>query len=87
MKDVSENLEMSLARRPLQASYEENIVQKTFVLNADKTPLMPCSNKRARIMLERGDAAVYRRIPFTIIIKEQLENPTLQEVELKIDPG
>ena len=60
---------------------------KIFVLNADKTPLMPCYHRRAIELLNTKRAAVYRRIPFTIILKQQIDNPILQPVELRVDPG
>ena len=37
-----------------------------FVVDKRKKPLMPCSEKRARLLLERGQAVVHRRYPFTI---------------------
>ena len=37
-----------------------------FVLDARKRPLMPCSEKRARLLLSRGRARVARSYPFTI---------------------
>ena len=37
-----------------------------FVLDVRKRPLMPCSEKRARLLLSRGRARVARRYPFTI---------------------
>jgi len=37
-----------------------------FVLDKRKKPLMPCSEKRARLLLERGRARVHRLVPFTI---------------------
>lgn len=58
-----------------------------FVLNGDKTPLMPCKPARARLLLKQGRAAVFRTHPFTIILKEQLENPVLETIRVKIDPG
>jgi 5-methylcytosine-specific restriction endonuclease McrA len=60
---------------------------KVFVLNADKTPLMPCWPIRAYQLLHERRAAVYRVKPFTIILKTQIENPTLQDTELRLDPG
>ena len=60
---------------------------KVFVLNADKTTLMPCYHRRAMMLLKAKRTAVYRTVPFTIILKEQLENPVLQTVEIKVDPG
>src|SRR5438105_6750009 len=57
-----------------------------FVLDKRKTPLMPCSEKRARLLLERGKAVVHRRYPFTIRLKERVGG-TVQAVRLKLDPG
>lgn len=59
-----------------------------FVLGSDRRPLMPCSEKRARLLLERGGAAVFRRYPFTIILKDRTRDDCkLQPVRIKIDPG
>lgn len=59
---------------------------RVFVLHPDKSPLMPCTAKRARKMLEQGKAAVFRRYPFTIILK--VESPRQsQPLALKLDPG
>ena len=33
-----------------------------FVLGSDRRPLMPCSEKRARLLLERGGRVRYRRM-------------------------
>ncbi|WP_344982719.1 RRXRR domain-containing protein, partial [Deinococcus rubellus] len=59
---------------------------RVFVLNPDKSPLMPCTAKRARKMLEGGKAAVWRRYPFTVILKEASPNLS-QPLALKLDPG
>jgi len=59
-----------------------------FVLDRRKKPLMPCSEKRARLPLERGRARVARRYPFTIrLIDRTVEESVLQPVRIKIDPG
>ena len=47
---------------------------------------MPCSPARTRILLRERKAAVLRRFPFTIILKERAKGDT-QSVELKVDPG
>jgi len=39
------------------------------VLDAAGQPRSPCSSARARKLLKAGRAAVYRREPFTIILK------------------
>lgn len=61
-------------------------MQRVFVLNPDRSPLMPCTAKRARKMLEGGKAAVFRRYPFTIILKSESPRRS-QPLALKIDPG
>ncbi len=59
-----------------------------LVLDKRKKPLMPCSEKRARLLLERGRARVHRMVPFTIRLVDRLqEDSSLQPVRLKIDPG
>ncbi len=58
-----------------------------FVLDKKK-PLVPCSEKRARLLLKRERAVVHRLHPFTIRLKDRLlEESTLQPVGLKLDPG
>ena len=57
-----------------------------FVLDKRKNPLMPCSEKRARLLLARGRAVVVRAYPFTIRLKDRLGGD-VQPVRVKIDPG
>src|SRR5919199_6333800 len=57
-----------------------------FVVDKRKKPLMPCTEKRARSLLERGRAVVHRRYPFTIRLKERAGGE-VQPVRLKLDPG
>jgi 5-methylcytosine-specific restriction endonuclease McrA len=59
-----------------------------FVVDKHKKPLMPCSEKRARLLLSRKQAVVDRRFPFTIRLKYRtVVESSLQEVRVKIDPG
>ena len=59
-----------------------------FVLDRRKKPLMPCSEKRARILLERGRARVHRMVPFTIrLVDRRVEDSVLQPVRVSITPG
>jgi len=49
---------------------------------------MPCSEKRARKLLDSGRARVHRLLPFTIrIIDREVDGCVLQSVKIKIDPG
>jgi 5-methylcytosine-specific restriction endonuclease McrA len=59
-----------------------------FVLDKHQRPLMPCTPKRARILLTGKRAVVHRLNPFTIRLKDRsIQASTLQPVVLKIDPG
>lgn len=61
-------------------------MQRVFVLGMDGKPLMPCRPSRAKELLKARKAAVFRRYPFTLILK----GPTgkqLQPVAFKVDPG
>lgn len=59
-----------------------------FVLDRKKHPLMPCSEKRARLLLERGRARVHRVMPFVIrLVDRQADACELQPLRLKINPG
>jgi hypothetical protein len=53
-----------------------------FVLDKRKRPVMPCCERRARLLLERGRAVV--RDPFMIRLKDRLD---VEPVRVKLDPG
>ena len=59
---------------------------RVLVIDRQKKALMPCHPARARELLKKGKAAVFRKYPFTIILHKSNEGKT-QEIELKIDPG
>ena len=59
---------------------------RVYVLATDKTPLMPCHPARARELMRKGKAAVFRRYPFTIILKQETTGE-VQPLAVKIDPG
>lgn len=59
-----------------------------YVLDRRGTPLMPCSEKRARKLLEAGRARVHRLRPFVIrLVDRVIEESKLQPLRVKIDPG
>ncbi|MEM6751583.1 MAG: RNA-guided endonuclease IscB [Cyanobacteria bacterium P01_C01_bin.38] len=64
-----------------------NKPNKVFLLNSDKSPLNPITPKQARKLLEKGKAAVFREFPFTLILKNAIENPKIFPLTLKLDPG
>jgi 5-methylcytosine-specific restriction endonuclease McrA len=59
-----------------------------FVLDTNKQPLSPCRPSIARKLLQNGKAAVYRRYPFTLILKRvvALAEP-VPSITVKVDPG
>lgn len=61
-------------------------MSRVLVLDKNKQPLMPCHPARARELLSTGKAAVWRRYPFTLILKTREDGDT-QPVQIKIDPG
>jgi len=59
-----------------------------FVLDKHGKPLMPCTEKRARLLLERGRARVHRVMPFVIRLTDRLkEASAFQPLAIKIEPG
>ncbi len=62
-------------------------MSKVFVIDASKQPLNPVHPGRARRLLSTGRAAVYRRFPFTIVLKRAVEDPQVKPLRIKLDPG
>ena len=57
-----------------------------FVIDTNKKPCNPVHPGEARKLLKIGLAAVFRRYPFTLILKSESTEPT-REIQVKIDPG
>jgi 5-methylcytosine-specific restriction endonuclease McrA len=63
-------------------------MQYVFVLDKNKQPLDLCHPARARQLLREGRAVVYRRYPFTILLKDRtLEESVTHAHQVKLDPG
>lgn len=60
-----------------------------ITLDKNKQPLGVCTERRARILLTKKRACVYRYYPFTIIVKDAdvRKLPKRDEYTVKIDPG
>jgi 5-methylcytosine-specific restriction endonuclease McrA len=65
----------------------EGLMSKIFVLDTEKRPLDPIHPAQARQLLRNKKAAILRRFPFTIILKESFPNISVSPLRLKIDPG
>lgn len=59
-----------------------------FVLDRSGKALMPCSEKRARLLLDRGRARVHRLMPFVIrLVDRAAKTCEFQPLAIKLDPG
>ena len=59
-----------------------------FVLDSKGQAVMPCTEKRARLLLARGRARVHRIVPMVIrLVDCNAESCDLQSIRIKIDPG
>ncbi|MEC4882983.1 MAG: RNA-guided endonuclease IscB [Scytonema sp. PMC 1070.18] len=62
-------------------------MSKVFVLDTEKRPLNPIHSAQARQLLRNRKAAIFRRFPFTIILKEAKPDTPVEPLRLKLDPG
>lgn len=62
-------------------------MSKVSVLDTEKRVLEPCHAAVARRLLREGKAAVFKRYPFTIILKREVTYPKTTDYTLSIDPG
>jgi 5-methylcytosine-specific restriction endonuclease McrA len=58
-----------------------------FIIDNDKRPLDPIHPGQARQLLKQKKAAIYRKFPFTLILKESRPDAPVSALEVKIDPG
>lgn len=59
---------------------------RVFVLNMRGEPLMPCSQRKARILLKEGKAVINKYNPFTIQLT-YATGETKQECHIGVDTG
>jgi 5-methylcytosine-specific restriction endonuclease McrA len=62
-------------------------MSKVFVIDTKKQPLNPVHPGYARLLLRQQKAAVFRRYPFTIILKTDVPRSEVQPLRVKLDPG
>src|SRR6266568_199289 len=66
---------------------KEQVMSSVLVIGQDKRPRAPVHPGRARQLLANGQAAVYRRYPFVLILTRPLPEAPPQPLRLKVDPG
>lgn len=62
-------------------------MSNVFVIDTDGKPLNPVHPGRARLLLKQGKAAVFRRYPFTLVLKIEVTEPQVDPLRIKLDPG
>src|SRR5260370_5256284 len=74
-------------KRRLCKEQRSHPVSFVFLVDTNRQPLSPVHPGRARILLKAGKAAVVKRYPFTLILKAAIEQPQVQPLRIKLDPG
>lgn len=62
-------------------------MSRILVVDHERKPLMPCTPARARILLKWGRAAILRRFPLVLILKEARPTAAVEPLRVKLDPG
>ena len=62
-------------------------MSKVLVIDPEKRPLNPIHPAQARQLLKNKKAAVFRRFPFSIILKRLGKEIPVEPLRIKIDPG
>jgi 5-methylcytosine-specific restriction endonuclease McrA len=62
-------------------------MSKVLVIDSEKRPLNPIHSAQARQLLSNKKAAVFRRFPFTLILRESHISDPVSPLRLKLDPG
>jgi len=81
------NLVEATITRETGGSQRSNHLRNVFVVDTNKQPLNTIHPGEARLLLNRGKAAVLKRYPFTLILKVEISDPMVAELRIKIDPG
>ncbi len=62
-------------------------MSNVFVVDHQRRPLNPVHPGRARLLLSQGKAAVLKRFPFTLVLKDTIEQAHVHPLRIKLDPG
>ena len=71
----------------LHLTLRKGLTTMVFVIDANKKPLAMCHPAKARKLLRDGKAAIYRKAPFTIILKKEVDSDVKADYRLKNDYG
>ena len=62
-------------------------MSRILVVDQERRPLMPTTPARARILLKSRQAAILRRFPLVLILKDTLPEAVVEPLRVKLDPG
>lgn len=62
-------------------------MSRILVVDAQRRPLMPCIPARARQLLKSRKAAILRRFPLVLILKDARPEAVVDPLRVKLDPG
>lgn len=62
-------------------------MSNVFVVDTNHVPVNPVHPGYARRLLSTGQAAVFKRYPFTLILKKEGAEPEIAPLRVKLDPG
>jgi len=79
------NLEVDLPQHKVEKSLRVSSI--AYVLNKRGQPLMPCSARKARVLLKKGEASVVKSYKFFVIQLKKATGEQVQVCSLGIDSG
>ena len=85
-KPLSNIVEATITRAT-GGSQRSKHLSNVFVVDTNKQPLNTIHPGEARLLLNKGKAAVLKKYPFTIILNVAIDDPVVAELRIKIDPG
>jgi 5-methylcytosine-specific restriction endonuclease McrA len=62
-------------------------MSRILLVDQARRPLMPTTPARARILLKSRKAAILRRFPLVLILKDTLPKAAVEPLRVKLDPG
>jgi 5-methylcytosine-specific restriction endonuclease McrA len=62
-------------------------MSQILVVDQLRRPLMPTTPARARLLLKRGKAAILRRFPLVLVLREVQPDAVVEPLWVKLDPG
>src|SRR5260370_12435600 len=72
---------------PAREHRKDLMMSRIWVVDQQRRPLMPTTPARARVLLKSRKAAILRRFPLVLILKEARPEAVVEPLRIKLDPG